>query len=705
MLWTSTGAAAYVDPGGLVVEYEAYSLPVLVLLALAAVLVFAQALVLAWAIWRRWRWPGALAALGGAAVLALLVLLLLPGRRDAPDATAGGQPPTAPFRRVILLGVDGLDPRLLEEFMVRGRLPHFSRLAAAGTFAPLESSNPPQSPVAWASLATGVNPGRHGIFDFIHRDEGALAPRLSLFKLNRGQVDSEHAFGTLRRAPGFWRHTSDAGLATTVLRWPGAFPPERVSGDFLSGLGTPDIHPSLGRYTFYTTAPAADDPDPGKVVAVSWEDGEIRTRVPGPRAGGRRLGLPLTLSRADDGVGIALGDGAPVRLREGSWSPWMPVAFPRRAGGPIRGMVKFHLSSAEPLRLYMTPIEVDPLNPAFAVSAPESFARRLAGEMGRFHTLGLPEMPEAVVTRRLDFDAFLEEAWRIEAERRRMAEHVLAAGGEGLLTLVTDTCDRICHVFWFTRDPGHALYQTPDRNRYEGVIEDCYARADTLLGQVMERVDEGTLLLVVSDHGFASFRRRVHLNRWLIDNGYLHLRQPAAGLGAAVDWSRTRAYAVGYSAVYANLEGREAHGIVPPGAAHRRLCAELAQGLRELRDPRSGGRAIRRVFPAGEAYAGPAVADAPDLVIGYAEGYRASVETTLMRMPPPPEVISDNLGRWTGDHIVDPELVPGVLLANRGTRPGPFRQVDVAPTVLAALGVEAEGLEGRSLLAAGEVGP
>ncbi len=219
----------------------------------------------------------------------------------------------------------------------------------------------------------------------------------------------------------------------------------------------------------------------------------------------------------------------------------------------------------------------------------------------------------------------------------------------------------------------------------------------------MAGVDEESLLLVVSDHGFAPFRRRVHLNRWLIDNGYLHL-QRAAGTEAAVDWSRTRAYAVGYSAVYANLEGREAHGIVPPGAAHRRLCSELAQGLRDLRDPKTGAPAIRRVFPAGEAYAGPAVAAGPDLVVGYAEGYRASVETTLMRMPPPPEVISDNLGRWTGDHIVDPELVPGVLLANRGTRPGPFRQVDVAPTILAALGVEADGLEGRSLLAGGEGG-
>ena len=686
---------AYIDPGTGQVDY----LPLTHLLALGAMVVAGVAGAIAAWKYRRagtagaWKW----ATLTGLACAGIAWLWLAPDGADERPVPAPARS-GATFNRVILLGMDGLDPDLIEEFIAADRMPHFAQLSSEGTFRRLQTSNPPQSPVAWTCMATGTNPGRHGLFDFIHRDPQTYRPKRSLFRLKvRSPLDPPGAmFARMRREAAFWEVTSDAGIPTTMLRWPGSFPPDPVSGAMLSGLGTPDIHPSLGRYTFYTTS-TARDPVPDRVVRVAWDGGGIRTRIPGPLAGTRSLSIPLTIYRGDGSVRLRIGDEAELALGVGEWTDWVPLSFRRTLGSPIPGMVKFQLGAVEPeLRLYMTPVEVDPLVPAFPVSQPEDFSAELAGRIGRFHTLGMPEMPEALATRRLTPEAFLEETRRIDGERERMLDEALADFREGLLSIVFDSSDRICHMFWFTRDPEHPLHNTPEASAYGDPIREVYERMDRVLGKVVSHLGNGDLLLVVSDHGFGPYRHRVHLNRWLMDAGYLSLSDD--GRRPQVDWNRTRAYAVGFSGLYVNLKRREGQGVVPEGQPYRQLCAELVEALESYVDPSTGLHPVRRAYLASGLYQGPATSDGPDIVVGYNWGFRASAETTILQVPPPARPVTQNRGYWSGDHIVDPDLVPGMLLCNRKLSEPHPRQVDIPVTVLAALGLEgATRMDGRPL--------
>lgn len=637
-------------------------------------------------------------------------LTLYAGTSGGTDVMAHRRSSRPRFERCLIVGMDGLDPRIVAALMKENKLPTFARLAQEGTFGSLQTSNPVMSPVAWSNIACGAGPGCHGIFDFLHRDPKSYMPYISLRKSSTGLWGTRYE--KARQLDGFWRYTSDAGLPTTVLRWPVTFPPEKVNGRFLSGLGTPDLLGTEGQYSFYTTQRVPeDDPSPHNVVQVRWEGNEharIQTSLKGPMIGrGRAAEIALSIQKTGPQTcRLQIGDRPPLEAQRGQWTPWVNVTF--KAGlSRVHGMVKLILLDNEPqFRLLVSPIHLNPANPAFAISEPGDYAHFLADRIGPFHTLGMPELVHPLSHGRYGFDEFLSQVQAVRTERKQMFLTELEQFDQGVFAFVFDHTDRIQHAFWATRDSTHPMHDPAEGESYRHVIEDAYREMDTCLAEALKRIDPRTLLLVVSDHGFGSFRRQVHLNRWLVDNGFMRLKgsrdAEGRGLFQDVDWRSTKAYAVGFSSIYLNLAGREAGGSVKPGEPANLLREEIAAKLTSLADPDNSTRVVRNVYRAERIYAAsPLVSEAPDLVVGFEPGYRASWQTALGGAPT--KLVEDNKSRWSGDHIFDPQTMPGIILSNAKLA-GPLRRgIDISPTVLAALGVDRPAhTTGRDLLSQDE---
>ena len=604
------------------------------------------------------------------------------------------------FAKTIVLGIDGLDPSLVTQYMAAGLMPHCAQLARNGSFMSLRPSLPPMSPVAWSDMAAGADAGQHGIFDFIHRRPADYVPYISIRQSRVGLLGT--VYQPARRCDGFWRFTSDAAVPTTVIRWPVSFPPDRVTGRMLCGLGTPDLLGGEGRDTLYATRPPQSrklELGPDHVVPVQWQGDEAGTQIEGPRTGKDSCAtLDMTIRRrSTSSVELSISGGGAITATLGQWTPYVRLQF--KAGlRRLQALSRFLLVEAAPeLRLYQGPLQLDPVQPAFPISHPRAFSGELAASIGDFSTLGMPETVHPVTKGWFDHDALLSLCDAIDAERMRMLQVELGRFSEGLLAFVFDTSDRVQHAFWLTRgaDP------TAEGGRYADVIPALYRRMDAAVGRVLEVADDQTALWVVSDHGVGTFRRAVHLNRWLAENGYLHLRQAASDDGGLmfhdVDWTRTQAYALGFTSLYLNVKGREGGGIVAPGEEHDRLCDEIAAKLERLTDPANGDRVVRKVYRAAREYSGEAISGAPDLVVGLNLGYRLSWQTALGGTPA--ALIEDNADAWTGDHLFDPTLVPGVLLSNQKVTAETPRGIDVAATVLRCTGVPAPAhLKGKSLI-------
>jgi len=605
--------------------------------------------------------------------------------------------------RVIVLGMDGLCPSILERLMDAGQAPHFARLRDSGAYRRLATTTPPQSPVAWSTTATGSNPGHHGVYDFIRRDPQRYLPALSVLKPNpRNLLGRRSAmFLPARRGVAFWQVASEAGVPTSVIRWPLTLPPEKVTGRMLPGLGVPDLRANLGRYTLYTTREVSPQELRGRrgdVVQLPAGAEVFHTNITGPEDA--RVPIRIRVDRQAGVAAVKVGERE-HRLRERQWSEWVRVSFTIHFVRKVKGLCRFHLSSLTPdFELYLSPIQADPREPAFVVSHPDGYAAELAQAIGDYHTLGMPEDTHALRDQCFDADAFLDLCDTVMAERERMLWHELDRLQSGLLAFVFDTTDRVQHVFWAARDPGHPAYDEAFAARYGTVVEDYYRRMDRVLGEVLEAVDDRTALIVLSDHGFTSFRRAVHLNTWLVRNGLMALKDPAAPADEVllrnVDWRKTKAYALGFTSIYLNLEGREGEGVVSTGDEAAALKRQLAAELGALRDPASGQQVIERVYSREDLYDGPLIAEAPDLVVGFRPGYRASWQTAIGACPD--ALIEDNCECWSGDHLVDPSYVPGILFTDLRTCQQQPHLRDIAPTVLRLLGLpEPPGKEGCSL--------
>jgi predicted AlkP superfamily phosphohydrolase/phosphomutase len=629
------------------------------------------------------------------AALALLTLAILAAGCAKPQSTSA--------HRMLILGFDGVDPELLDRFMAAGQLPAFARLATLGHYQRLGTTIPPQSPVAWSTFTTGLDPGGHGIYDFIHRDPappggGALAPFLSTsrveddgWKIRFGAYALPLRSGTtelLRRGKAFWRVLEEHGVPATVLKIPANFPPEPTKARTISDMGTPDLRGTPRTFFFYTA-----DPRDGATRAVSG--GVIRTiAVEHDHAHGRLPGPPnpfdVWIDERSRAAKLEIGDDQIV-LAEGEWSGWVPVRFylvPRILS--VAGIVRFHLASVAPLRLYASPVNIDPAEPALPISTPPGYSRDLYEHVGYYYTQGFAEDTNALSAGMLSDGEFLDQAAGVYAERRKLFEVELARFRSGLLFAYFGGVDQVSHMFWRTlsRDLGGTA---PTRAAESDAILAAYRELDQSLGEALRAIegDPDVTLVVMSDHGFAPFARAANLNGWLRDQGWLALR-PGVTAGremfADVDWPGTRAYGFGLNGLYLNLLGRERFGTVS-AAERERLITDLTSRLLDWTDPRSGAHVVRRVYRREDVYGGALRDLAPDLVVGYERGYRVSNASALGEVPS--AILEDNSNRWSGDHCIAADAVPGVLLSNRPITRGDVSLRDIAPTVLAEFSIPA----------------
>lgn len=658
-----------------------------------------------------------------AGVLLLVLSLGAGGCADRAAESGGGEAvpgsavdaQEARETRVIVLGIDGLDPLILEEMIEAGRLEHFAGLASGRPPRRLATSIPPQSPVAWSSFITGLDPGGHRIFDFLRHDRRTLA----IGESTTAQEEPLRLFGVplwggghvnLREGKAFWQCLEGQAVAATVFRVPANFPPVAGNARTFSGMGTPDLRGTNGTFTYYTDRPPSNGGEitGGEVVKVEVAEHHVVTSrlegPPNPYRDGRPVAVPLAvyvdperpLARIDI-------DGERRVLAEGEWSDWIRVRFPLLPAVGASGIVRFYLKEVRPdFRLYASPVNIDPADPVLPIATPSGAARELCDAAGAFYTQGMAEDTKALQWGVLDDEEFLDQLEDVLAERIVLLEHELRRfrNRTGCLFFYVSSVDQGSHVLWRARDPAHPAHRADFSERVRGSIDRLYLEMDRILGRVLEEVDGRTTLIVMSDHGFAPFYRAAHLNNRLAEEGFLALYEPEAPQGKRladdVDWLRTSAYAVGFNGVYLNLAGRSPRGRVT-ARDKEGVLDEIEQSLLAWRDPENGKRVVQRVYRPEAVYSGPYVDEAPDLIVGYSRGYRASWETPLGRFGP--SSLEDNRGVWSGDHLMAAEEVPGVILANRPLREGELRLEDVPATILDVFGVSRpDAMRGRSVL-------
>ena len=609
----------------------------------------------------------------------------------------------ARVKKLIFLGLDGFDPGLVERFMAEGKLPNLQRLKEQGSYSKLRTTFPALSPVAWSTFATGVNPAKHNIFDFLNRDLKTYVPELAsskvrppqrIWKIGRRRVPlSRPSVEMRRKSEPFWTILGRHSIGCTILRLPITFPPDHFNGRQLSAMSTPDLRGTQGSFSHFSTKPESGRVEGGSRYPLRREGDVLAGDLEGPEnafvEGAGPMRIPFCIRDvADPGRAALEIAGESYPLRQGEYTPWVRLRFRAGIGVTVHGIARFLLTRTEPeVSLYCTPIQIDPENPALPISHPAYYAIYLSKLLGAYSTLGMAEDTWALNEGAIDDDAFLQQAELIKRERERMFLSALEHTRRGVVACVFDTTDRVQHMFYRHLDAGDAR-----------VIEGLYRDMDRLVGETAKHVDEHTALFVLSDHGFCSFKRGINLNSWLHQNGYLVLLNGARESGDyfdGVDWSRTRAYTFGLGGLYLNLKGREGNGIVDPKNAAA-LRKELIAKLTSLRDPENSRTGIRNVYASGKLYQGPYLSAAPDLIVGYAAGYRTSWEAAVGKVTS--AVFSDNNKAWSGDHCVDPLLVPGVLFSNRKVQAEDPGIEDMAATALDLFGIPSPAwMEGKSV--------
>ena len=641
------------------------------------------------------------------AILALAALLVA-----APAAPAAHLD-----KRVIVLGFDGLDHGIVARMMEEGRLPSFSRLAKQGTFEPLGTSIPPQSPVAWSNFITGLDSGGHGIFDFLHRKPETILPYLSTseppaagktfslgecrFPLGGGD------FVSLRYGTPFWEVLTEQGVETTIVRMPANFPVSGTATRELSGMGTPDVHGTYGTFSYYVTDMkpfAGEDIGGGEVYDVNVIDDRVEASLYGPNnplvEERVKLEIPFTVYvDPDEPLATLAVAGTEHVLQVGEWSDWIQMQFDVKCAvagidlpvDQLPVIARFYLKEVRPdFKLYVTPLDHDPMKTKMPISHPPSFAKELAEAAGLFFTEGMPEDTRALDQGILDREEFLDQARIPGQEVVDQYYYVLDEYDEGLLFYYFGNQDQIAHMIWNTMDPEHPSYVAEEDEPFAHVVPEIIESLDEVVGYTLDRLGPDDTLVIMSDHGFASWRRAMNLNTWLWKEGYLALKNPNIqkdpGFWLNVDWSRTRAYGCGLNGLYVNQRGREKYGIVNE-SDKRALLEEIAARLVEVKDPETGLHAVTKAYIAEDSYHDRGHLDVgPDMVVGYAKQMRGSNQSAMGEIPP--DVFIDNDEQWGADHCMDHETVPGVLFTNRPLKkPAPTLQ-SLGAAIVAEFGVE-----------------
>jgi predicted AlkP superfamily phosphohydrolase/phosphomutase len=568
---------------------------------------------------------------------------------------------------------------------------------------------PPESNVVWTSLATGMNPGNHGIFDFIMRNPDNYLPYLSLsdisqepriFKIGRLKIPLlEPKITKTRRSPAFWEIASERKIPSYTYFCPGSFPPDKVYGKLISGMGVPDIRGTMGTFSFYTTKALEKDKDIGGMVLQVKRDGNIiNSFLYGPKNTAKKpaedikILFKITLQPESDQIIIDI-QNRQITLNKGEWSGWIELIFNVNTFNKVRGICRFYLKSMSPdLELYCSPVNIDPERPPFPISSPKNFSKKLAGKTGLFYTQGMPYDTWALNEQRIDEDVFLEQANMVLEERANILKQEFLEFKDGVFFFYFEYPDSIQHMFW--------RFQDIEDSRYKHTVLECYKKMDNILGWVMANIDKNAILIVLSDHGFGDFKRSVHLNSWLRDNGFLCLKNNASKseeFFEGVDWHKTKAYALGFGGIYVNQAGRERYGIVLPGEETEKIKKEIVEKLSQWHDSQTDVAISKKVHKKQEVFAGQYNQDAPDLFVGFNKGFRASWQTALGAAPVLD--IENNTKAWQGDHIFDSSLVPGVFFINQKVSFAKTPRVtDIIPTVFNMLGINVENeFDGRSI--------
>jgi predicted AlkP superfamily phosphohydrolase/phosphomutase len=600
-------------------------------------------------------------------------------------ALLGCRAPHSNIPKVIVLGIDGMDPGFVEHHWES--LPNLARLRDRGSFQHLQTTTPPQSPVAWSSFITGLDPDEHGIYDFVHRDAATLQPFSSMSKTEEPRVVlplgpyrlplSGAKVMSLRRGTAFWQTLSGRGIPVTVIRMPANYPPLKV-GRALAGMGTPDLRGTLGTFSFYT-----DDPEEltrtvagGRIVKVDVENGHVLLPLQGPPNSLRRdqsystINLTVDVDPAKPVARVTGGDGAIV-IQQGEWSDWITSGFPLIPNvSSVHGMFRVFARQLQPrFQLYVSAVNVDPESPALPVAEPASWGSLISRESGRYYTLGTPEDTSALRQGIFTLPEFLSQTRLVFEDERRLLRYSLSNFDRGLLFFYFSAIDQNSHMLW---------------GKHDKELLDVYRAVDECVGEVVEREPHAELI-VLSDHGFSTFDRAVHLNAWLKDRGFLALK---AGAGDdtsldSIDWTQSEAYAIGLNGLYLNLAGREKNGTVMRGQQSDALLQNLREQLLAFRDPVNGRQVVEAVYKTNPSARNSAVA--PDLIVGYGPGYRASWQTGLGGTPP--AELEDNTDAWIADHCINPADVPGVLFTSRRLPPASRRLQDVTAMVLQLFGM------------------
>ena len=623
-------------------------------------------------------------------------------------------------KKVIVIGLDGLEPTIVESMLERGELPNLARVKQTGSYSRLKTTYPAQTPVAWSSFGTGTNPGGHGIFDFISRDPATYMPDAALSRFER----PKSAFAApqvvnQRKGVPVWQVLSQGGIPSVVLRCPCTFPPDEFNGRLIAGVGVPDLRGSQNKGTFYTQDAGVQARESEQIVTLPIGN-DFKTHVIGPSNSRQsppsdiKAEIRVQVKRESRSLLIGTG-GTPawIEVKEGTWSDWVRFKFKLSMLQSVTGIARFYVRQLEPhLEFYLSAVNFDPAAPVFPVSSPGTYAKDLAGGIGLFSTLGMAEDHNGLNNGRFDERAYLDQCELVIKERERMMRFELDRFNEGFFFVLYDTPDRVQHMLWRFRDPAHPGFEPDRAKEYSTLIEQHYSRCDQLLAPVLEKMDGNTLLIVLSDHGFNTFRRAFDTNTWLHQNGLLALKngsKPSEESGeafASVDWSHTYAYAVGLGGLYLNFKGRERQGIVEEGTEAEKVRNAIQDGLAGVIDQEAQACAISSVSRREDLYSGPYASNAPDLLVNFRPGFRVSWQSAVGGFAN--SLIEDNMRKWGGDHIIDPEAVPGILFTNRKlaaprlslTLPqGGPNIIDLAPTILNYLGVPVpKSMEGMNLL-------
>jgi predicted AlkP superfamily phosphohydrolase/phosphomutase len=652
----------------------------------------------------------------------------------------GSAPANSGRPKLLILGFDGMDPALVGRWMKAGLLPNIAKVASTGSVHPLTTTHSPESPTAWASFATGVNPGKHNIYDFLVRDTATYLPDLGMvrrepprFLFDYVPIAKPKLF-SIRGGTSFWVTAGQAGVRSSILTVPVTFPPEDVpNGELLSGLPLPDIRGTMGTFYYFATDLSRYEEGNtefgGILKRLVMEQDVAQTELIGPpnpiikqqiqalRTKGPTLGdqdratvaalqakedvrLPMTVrwNRSARTATVELG-GESILLEPGKMSRWINLDFRINAFVRLHGMAQLLLMNADrELQLYISPVNWKPDAPPVPMSSPASFSSDLFQRLGYFRTLGWAEATWPLNEGRMDEQTFMDDLYKAFDDRAQVILSRIDAHNWDLLVGVIESTDRVQHMMWRLLDPSHPMYDAALAAKFGDSIQRVYRRADQFVGEVLERIDPNTTVLIVSDHGFHSWRKAVNLNTWLVQQGYMVLQGTQPGekklddlFGGGefwenVDWSRTRAYAMGLGQIYFNLRGREARGIVSPGAEAKKLADDLSAHLLTMTDPEDGARIVRAVYKRDDVYTGEFLQNASELQVGMEDGYRVSWQTALGGSPQ--GIVYPNMKKWSGDHGgYDFATTAGVLVSNRRIAAPTPSIIDVAPTVLKFFGV------------------